>query len=33
MDDDFPDATDERDPELPDESPEPATEWWLDLPI
>jgi hypothetical protein len=31
--DDFPDVTDPRDPALPDESPEPAPEWWLDFPI
>lgn len=32
-DDDFPDVTDDRDPVLPDESPEPPPEWWLDFPI
>jgi len=28
-DDDFPDVTDDREPVLPDESPEPPPEWWL----
>ena len=33
FDPDFPDITDDREPVLPDESPEPAPEWWRDFPI
>lgn len=29
--DPFPDVTDDLEPELPDESPEPAPEWWREF--
>lgn len=29
----FPDVTDDREPELPSESPEPEPNWWLKFPI